>query len=206
MKYINKTYEATYEIKKSVFTATLTPMNDEALIKPYLEDLKRRHPKSNHLVFAAHLNEGIIQKKSDDGEPKDTAGLPILTAINHYDLTNVILTVRRDFGGVLLGASGLIRAYSKAAHMALEKATFLVQTSVLELKLTLTYKAYDLLQSHFQKEALKVTPHFTDFVEVHLEILKDTFHSFKELIHEKYPHPIEMNMIKEKMTYIPARA
>lgn len=205
MVYIKETFEAVYEIKKSIFTATLTPMHDEALIKPYLESLKTRFPKSNHIVYACHLNDGLIQKKSDDGEPKDTAGLPVLNAINRYDLTDVILTVRRDFGGILLGASGLIRAYSKAAHMALEKATFLEQAFVLELKLTLTYKAFDLLQSLLKKEAIKVTPLFTDFVEVHLEILKETFTSLKELMHEKYPHPIEMKIIKEKMTYVPKR-
>jgi putative IMPACT (imprinted ancient) family translation regulator len=121
MDRIKKPTQAILEIKRSVFTADVVSMTDETLIKPYLESLKALYPKSAHITYAAFLNEGAYQKYSDDNEPKGTAGLPILEAIKYYDVTDIILTVRRDFGGILLGASGLIRAYREAAHEALKK-------------------------------------------------------------------------------------
>jgi len=205
MVYIKKTYEAVYEIKKSVFTATLTPIDDESLIKPYLESLKALHPKSHHIAYAYSLNEGMIQRKSDDKEPKDTAGLPILNAINQSELSNVILTVRRDYGGILLGSSGLFRAYLKAALLAISKAALFEKAVVLTFILTLTYKAYDVLNPILKTYASNLDTHFKDFIEIKFDLLKSNHTSFIESLNSKYPHPLDLKIIEEKMTYVPKK-
>ena len=203
MNRIKTDCEAVLTIKRSIFTATAHPLMDETLIQPYLESLKTRFPKSHHIVYAYHLNEGLIQRDSDDGEPKGTAGAPVLKAIQHYDVTDLIVTVRRDFGGILLGAGGLIRAYSKAAHSALEKAEILIPTNVYEINFTLSYKAFDQADSLISQYLSDITRDFGIGVNVNGFIKIDDFEHFKTLLQDILGESPSIEIEQEKTTYQP---
>ena len=105
--------------KKSRFIGYAAKASTEQEAKAFITQTARLHPKARHVAFAYVLLN--TAKTNDDGEPKGTAGLPIFNVISRRNLQNVVVVVVRYFGGILLGKGGLIRAYGKAAGMAIEK-------------------------------------------------------------------------------------
>ncbi len=110
MKLINS---YTLEIKKSKFIAYYYEVNTILEVTIILDNLKKEHKKATHLPYAYKI--GPMVKKSDDKEPSGTAGMPILNIIDRNNLDNVLIVVVRYFGGIKLGAGGLLRAYSNTA-------------------------------------------------------------------------------------------
>ena len=103
-------------INKSRFIAYKFNLTDLEQVKQHINDLKKEHKKARHVCFAyVFKGEVVSEKCSDDGEPGGTAGYPILNVIKKKNLTNVLVAVVRYFGGIKLGAGGLVRAYSKTA-------------------------------------------------------------------------------------------
>ena len=120
---------ASYEIQKSRFIAYTSHVETEAEARDFVAAIKKKHFDARHNCSAWVLGADSSQQKSnDDGEPGGTAGNPILEAIKQHGLTNVVVVVTRYFGGIKLGAGGLIRAYSHTASLGLEA------TPCLELK------------------------------------------------------------------------
>ena len=202
MDRIKNSTQAILEIKRSVFTADVVKMTDEAMLKPYLESIKALYPKSNHITYAAHINEGSFQKYSDDGEPKGTAGLPILEAITHYDITDIVVTVRREFGGILLGASSLVRAYREAAHEALKKVERLMKKTTLSISFHITYKEYDLLKLFLSEWLLDLSTAFSEHVLIKGFILKNQIEEFKELLYQRINRLLDIHVGPEKIKYL----
>ena len=110
MKLLN---EYTLEIKKSKFIALLYEIEAVEDVNTILATLKKEHKKAKHFPYAYKIDLNV--KKSDDKEPSGTAGLPILNIIERNNLNNTLIVVIRYFGGIKLGAGGLLRAYSNAA-------------------------------------------------------------------------------------------
>ena len=110
MKLLN-TYSL--EIKKSKFIAYYYEVNNISEVKKILEMLKKDHKKARHIPYAYKIDQEI--KKSDDKEPSGTSGMPILNIIEKNNLNHVLIAVVRYFGGIKLGAGGLIRAYGNAS-------------------------------------------------------------------------------------------
>ena len=110
MKLLN-TYSL--EIKKSKFIAYYYEVNNISEVKEILEMLKKNHKKARHIPYAYKIDQEI--KKSDDKEPSGTSGMPILNIIEKNNLNHVLIAVVRYFGGIKLGAGGLIRAYGNAS-------------------------------------------------------------------------------------------
>lgn len=109
------------EIKKSKFIGFVYKVDNVADIKKILEELKKEHKKSTHICYAYKIvGENYAEKAFDDGEPSGTAGKPILNVINKKRLFNIMVVVVRYFGGIKLGAGGLLRAYSKTASEVLK--------------------------------------------------------------------------------------
>lgn len=104
--------ESKYEIKKSKFYAFNYTVDTIEEITSIIENLKKEHKKSKHIVYAYKIDG--LEKKFDDGEPSGTAGLPLYNIINKKDLNHILLVVVRYFGGIKLGAGGLLRAYNTA--------------------------------------------------------------------------------------------
>ena len=113
MAYTIKTqYINQIEVMKSKFIAYFLPLNNEEDFKPILANLRKEHKKARHVVCAYRVN--MKSKSSDDGEPKGTAGHPLLELLYKKDINNVALIVVRYFGGTKLGASRLLRTYLQA--------------------------------------------------------------------------------------------
>lgn len=102
----------TLEIKKSKFIALYYEIKTIEEVSTVLENLKKEHKKARHFPYAYKIGTNI--KKSDDKEPSGTAGMPILNIIDRNNLDNILIVVIRYFGGIKLGAGGLLRAYSNA--------------------------------------------------------------------------------------------
>ena len=104
--------------KKSRFIGYTALVNTEDEAKAFIAEVAREHPKARHIAFAYVLPD--TAKTNDNGEPRGTAGLPIYNVITRRNMQNVVVVVVRYFGGTLLGKGGLIRAYGKAAGLAIE--------------------------------------------------------------------------------------
>lgn len=120
MKSIQKEITSEIIINKSRFITILTNINDIDKVKEKLEEIKKQYKDATHYCYAYIINNH--EKCSDNGEPSGTAGMPILNVLKQNDLTNILCIVIRYFGGIKLGAGGLIRAYSTSASEALNKA------------------------------------------------------------------------------------
>lgn len=112
---------STYEeiIKKSKFISYYYEVDSVDDVNQILNNLKLEHKKARHLPYAYKINNNI--KKSDDKEPSGTAGLPIYTVIERNNLNNTLIVIVRYFGGIKLGAGGLLRAYSSGANNVIKK-------------------------------------------------------------------------------------
>ncbi|MGC3020883.1 YigZ family protein [Brevibacterium sp. FAM 24630] len=120
---ITRSVEAEIEIRKSRFLTRLSPVADEAEARTVIAEARAEHPKARHHCSAFVLDvDSRTQRFSDDGEPAGTAGAPILDVLTGHDLTFVVAVVTRYFGGTLLGAGGLVRAYGQATSEAVDRA------------------------------------------------------------------------------------
>ena len=109
--------------KKSRFIATVVPVNTEEEALEFVEKTRKKYWDARHNCFAYIIGErGQLQRCSDDGEPSQTAGKPMLDILNSYGLTDCLLVVTRYFGGVLLGTGGLVRAYTAATIEGLKNS------------------------------------------------------------------------------------
>ena len=115
--------EGLFKDKGSKFIAYAFPVHSENEIKEIIQTIKKEHYSARHHCYAWRLgHEKLHFRANDDGEPSSTAGKPILGQIQSFDLTNILIVVVRYFGGILLGASGLINAYRNAAFDAITNA------------------------------------------------------------------------------------
>ena len=114
--------QASFTEKKSEFIGHIAPVStaDEAVA--FINRIKAENRKARHNVYAYVVREGNVSRYSDDGEPQGTAGQPMLNVFQRENVENVVCIVTRYFGGILLGAGGLTRAYAKAAKDALDNA------------------------------------------------------------------------------------
>lgn len=115
--------KAEFEEKKSRFIGNVKRVETEEEAKKFIDEIKNEYKDARHNVYAYIIGENMgIQRYSDDGEPKGTGGIPVLEVLKKNNLTDSVVVVTRYFGGVLLGASGLTRAYSNGASMAVKEA------------------------------------------------------------------------------------
>ncbi len=108
--------------KKSEFIAYVKRVSTEDEAKNFVMEIKAKHADARHNCYAYRLRSGGLARQSDDGEPSGTAGMPILEVLEREDVTDVCVVVTRYFGGILLGAGGLTRAYARGAKMGLDAA------------------------------------------------------------------------------------
>ncbi|WP_144268239.1 YigZ family protein [Demequina sp. NBRC 110055] len=133
---IARPVEVRTEIKRSVFLASLTPVTSVEAADAVVASIRKAHWDARHhctaLIIGPH---GERQRSSDDGEPAGTAGVPMLEVLRHRDVTDVVAVVTRWFGGVKLGAGGLVRAYGSAVSAALDEAQWVDRVRLTALSL-----------------------------------------------------------------------
>lgn len=132
-----------YEEKHSRFIGLAQFADTEEKALAVLNSVRAGNRTARHNVYAYVLREGNRTRYSDDGEPAKTAGLPVLEAIRHAGLTDCVVVVTRYFGGILLGTGGLVRAYTKAAKLALEAAPSGTMRVCVRLTVTVEYPLYE---------------------------------------------------------------
>ena len=133
--------EVLYKKKNSKFYGYAFPIQSEDDVKPILEKIKKQHYAARHWCYAFQLGTNKIHfRANDDGEPNNSAGMPIYGQIQSFDLTNVLVVVVRYFGGIKLGVGGLVQAYKTGAQMALEVAEIEEKTLDIHYIVTFDYK------------------------------------------------------------------
>lgn len=130
-----------FKEKNSKFFGYAFPVTSEIEVKTYLENLKTEHFSARHWCYAYQIGTEVIKfRANDDGEPSNSAGMPIYGQIQSFDITNVLVVVVRYFGGVKLGVGGLISAYKTSAQLTLNEANIIEKNIDKKFKITFDYK------------------------------------------------------------------
>ena len=134
--------KAEFVEKKSIFIGHACPVQSEEEAQAYVKKMKNAYMDARHNVWAYMMKGEIVARYSDDGEPQGTAGVPVLDTIRKSGVTDAVVVVTRYFGGILLGAGGLVRAYSHTARLALEAAHIITYEQYTEMELSCSYSDY----------------------------------------------------------------
>ena len=180
-KTIARRCEARFIEKKSEFIGYLCPVRTEEQTAAFIEEIRAMHRKATHNCYAYILRENNIARHSDDGEPGGTAGVPIYEVLRKEGLTDVCCVVTRYFGGVLLGAGGLVRAYTKGAKDAVDAAQIKCMAEAVKLAVTVDYGLYGRLAQVFADFDARVDDEqFADNVRIILHIRAESSRKLTE--------------------------
>lgn len=158
-------------INKSRFITTLIKIDNIDEIKNKLETIKKTYKDATHYCYAYIINGQ--EKCSDNGEPSGTAGLPILNVLKQNNLTNILCIVIRYFGGIKLGAGGLIRAYSTSASTALNKA--IITTLINGYNLTIEFPYENLKQINYLLKDINIKKNYHTLITYNFNITENKF-------------------------------
>ncbi len=174
-KTIARRCEARFIEKKSEFIGYLCPVQTEGQATAFIEEIRAMHRKATHNCYAYILRENNTARHSDDGEPGGTAGVPIYEVLRREGLTDVCCVVTRYFGGILLGAGGLVRAYTKGAKDAVDAAQIKCMAAAVKLLATVDYGLYGRLAQIFAEYDARVADEkFADNVQITLHIREES--------------------------------
>ena len=137
-----ETVESEFVEKRSRFISHLWRVETEEEARAHIEAMKKKYYDARHNCWCYLLKEGNVVRYSDDGEPQGTAGMPVLEAIRKSGVDDTCVVVTRYFGGILLGAGGLVRAYSHSAVLAINEAEIVVYEPYNEYSLSCGYSEY----------------------------------------------------------------
>ena len=180
--------EAVFEIeeKKSRFIASVKPVEQEEEAISFINGLKSKYWNATHNVYAYSIvGNNIIQRYSDAGEPSGTAGLPMLEVIKRMEVQNLVVVVTRYFGGTLLGAAGLIRAYGKSAALGIEQAGIVVKKLCKEVSVIIEYTLFGKLQSQIISQGYTIKDIvYEQDVELIIYVYVDEVEDFNNMVNE----------------------
>lgn len=172
---IEKLTKQNTEIKKSLFIAQIAPVNSEKEAQDFILSVKKNMRDATHNCSAYRIGiKQIAERSSDDGEPQGTAGHPMLHVLQANNLTNVVATVTRYFGGIKLGAGGLTRAYSSSLANALNDSKIIRFTPHQKIILTVNYTFVGAFENYIKDTDIIVTDRlFTDKVKISMLCLTE---------------------------------
>lgn len=151
------TEEVLFKEKNSKFYGYAFPVNTTDEIKIHIDQLKKQHFGAVHFCYAYQIGtEKIEFRANDDGEPSNSAGIPIYGQIQSFGLTNILIVVVRFFGGTKLGVGGLITAYKTTAQMVLENASIVEKTIDVRFKITFDYKNTNKVMRIIKEKQLEI--------------------------------------------------
>ncbi|MDD6733705.1 MAG: YigZ family protein [Lachnospiraceae bacterium] len=175
MKVLIEAGEGYYEEKKSRFIASICYAKTEEEAYAFIEKKKKQYWDARHNCSAFVVGErGEITRCSDDGEPSQTAGKPMLEVLTHNEMKNVVVVVTRYFGGTLLGTGGLVKAYQSAVSDCLLNSKTGEEIKGMQATLKADYTLIGKIQFYFQENSITVTD------TVYEEAVRITFRSAKE--------------------------
>jgi uncharacterized YigZ family protein len=178
IKRLKETAQIEFVEKKSVFIGFSTTVKNEEEALSIIKSKKKEYADATHNVYAYIIGD-TIARYSDDNEPQGTAGMPVLNSIRMSGLTDVLVVVTRYFGGILLGAGGLVRAYSTAASKALDAGGTRVFEEYSSYSVKLSYSDYGKFQTELSSfDAIIDNTEFADEVNIDFAIKSDDIDSF----------------------------
>lgn len=166
--------EVLFKDKNSKFFGTAFPVTTEEEAKAHIEDLKKKHHQARHWCYAWRIGKENHQfRANDDGEPSNTAGMPIYGQIQSFDVTNILIVVVRHYGGIKLGVGGLINAYKTAAQMALENSKIVKRTIDEVFVITFDYPEMNLVMRVIKEHNLNIIKQKLELdCEIHISVRK----------------------------------
>ncbi len=191
MKSINKNVVNEIIINKSRFITKLIKINNEDEVKIKLDYIKKEYKDATHYCYA--YITGNTKRFNDDGEPGGTAGMPILNVLENNNLTNILCVVIRYFGGIKLGAGGLVRAYTKAVTEALNNTKIINLTDGFSVKLEFDYNKIKIIDNILKDIKINYKEYDENIIYEFL-IGKDKFNEIKK---ELENNSIKLNIEKE---------
>ena len=193
---------AEFEEKRSLFIGHAKPVKTEEEAAEFIKEKKREFADATHNVFGYIIKNGICARYSDDGEPQGTAGMPVLDTIRKSGVTDACVVVTRYFGGILLGAGGLVRAYSNGAKIALEAAGIITYERYVVMSVKATYSDYQKLQPIlFKALAVIDDTEFSDSVTVTFAVKEAAAPSLAAKINETTSGRAEVKGLGARFDY-----
>ncbi|MCU0082129.1 YigZ family protein [Streptococcus danieliae] len=179
---------AEQDIKKSRFLCQAKRVETEEEARAFIQAVKKEHYKATHNCSAFIVGEkSEIKRSSDDGEPSGTAGVPMLGVLENHDLTNVCVVVTRYFGGIKLGAGGLIRAYASSVALAIKELGIVQRKEQTSLQVELSYSQYQEYGNFLKEHELEeFDTQFTDKVQTLLYLDKENLQAIQAALTDFY--------------------
>ncbi len=199
-KTIYRYGEDEVDINKSRFIGYAKPVETEEEAQAFIGEISKKHYDATHNVWAYVIGlDSMVQRFSDDGEPSGTAGVPMLEVIKKEGLVNVVVVGTRYFGGIKLGAGGLIRAYTKTAKIGLEAGIIVDMVLHKIIKIRIDYTLYGGLENFLltNKYIIKDTS-FDDGVNMEVYVKGDQVEAFEKKIVDLTSGTAEINDVAEE--------
>lgn len=188
--------EVLYKEKNSKFFGYAFPVTTEEEIKSIIDDLKKQHFSARHWCYAYQLGTTKIQyRANDDGEPNNSAGMPIYGQIQSFEITNALIVVVRYFGGVKLGVGGLISAYKTAAQMALEVSEIVEKTIDIHYLIRFDYKNMNKVMRVIKEKNLDIV---SQKMEMSCEIEIATRKKNAEMVFDIFSNLFEVEILEKE--------
>ena len=199
---LEQTAEIEFIEKKSVFLAVAAPVKSEEEALALIRARKKDMPDATHHVFGYTLKGGVLARYSDDGEPQGTAGMPVLDTIRKSGADDALVIVTRYFGGTLLGAGGLVRAYAHAAKLALEAAHIVTYETYAELAVSCSYSDYQKLSALLPRFGAVIDDtDFADCVTVCFAIKAPLLPDLEAALQEMSNGAVKAEVLGERFDY-----
>ncbi len=184
--------EVLFKDKNSKFFGYAFPVLSEEEVKEQISELKKKHHAARHWCYAYQIGTEDIQfRANDDGEPNNSAGMPIFGQIQSFEVTNILIVVVRYFGGVKLGVGGLINAYRSTAQLALENASILEKTINLEYLISFDYKNMNKVMRIIKEKNLNI---INQKLEMNCQITISVRKKESELVFETFKNLFEVTI------------
>ena len=195
--YVTVKGETTIEtvIERSRFITYLSNVETEEQAKAFIDKIRKMHPFATHNCYAYVLGANSEKQKfSDDGEPQGTAGLPMLDVIKKKEIVDVCVVVTRYFGGIKLGAGGLVRAYSSATADGLNSAVKVKYTVSVECEIKLSYEKYSKLLKFFENKKVEIKDTIFDAeIIVRLVMPEEVFEEYSKELSDYFSGTLYLN-------------
>lgn len=184
--------ETLFKEKNSKFFGYAFPVTTEDEVKTILEELRKKHHSARHWCYAYQIGvEDIQYRANDDGEPNNSAGMPIYGQIQSFEVTNALIVVVRYFGGVKLGVGGLISAYKTSAQMALEASEIIEKTIDVHYTLKFSYQNMNRVMRVIKEKNLDIV---SQKMEMDCEIIVSTRKQNAPMVLEAFTNLYEIDI------------
>ena len=179
---------AVFKDRKSKFLGYVFPVQNTEQVKSFIEKLKKEHHSARHWCYGYRIGiEKMDERANDDGEPSNSAGMPILNQIKAKELTNVLVVVVRYFGGVKLGVGGLMNAYKTATQMVLDNAQIIEKIRTKNLQIIFEYNDMNKVMRIIKEHKLDIAQQILEAkAKIILSIRLDDFERIKALFENIY--------------------